>query len=99
MVIIRNTTKQTARYWIPENSGSSAIFWATTVVLGFTVPVAKPTAPPNRMIAAPTMESSPIARVIITTTGANAMNWFTPWVVQINAKMVVMIGIKIYRRF
>ncbi len=44
------------------------------------------------------MESSPIARVIITVTGAKAINWFTPWVVQISANKVVIIGIKIYSR-
>ena len=97
--MIRNTTKQTARYWIPENVGSSAISWATTVVLGFNIPVEKPTAPPSRIMAAPVMESSPMASVIITTTGAKAINWFTPCVVQISAKIVVMMGIKMYKRF
>ena len=55
-----------------------AISWATTVVLGFDIPVEKPTAPPSRIMAAPVMESSPMASVIITTTGAKAINWFTP---------------------
>ena len=35
------------------------------------------------MMAAPVMESSPIASASITITGANAMNMFTAWVVQI----------------
>ena len=79
---------------MPEKAGNSATSCAMSVVEGLSVPVVKPTQPPSRMIDAPTIESSPMARVIMTMTGANAMNWLTPWVVQMSAKVVVMMGMK-----
>ena len=66
------------------------------VVLIFSGPVAKPIAPPSRMIDAPVIESSPIAKDIMTMIGANAMKRFTPCVVQIRPKTSVRIGRKMY---
>ena len=82
---------------MPEYSGSSAIFCATTVVFGFNVPVENPMAPPSRMMAAPVIESRPIASASITITGANAMNMLTACVVQIRPNISVRIGINTYR--
>ena len=48
------------------------------------------------MMAAPVMESSPMAIASITIIGAKAMNRFTPCVVQIRANTRVRIGMKIY---
>ena len=94
-VAIKYTTKHIERYPIPEYKGKSAIFWLTIVVLTFKVPVEKPIAPPNRIIATPQIESSPNAKDIITITGAKAINIFTPWVVHINPNTKVRIGMNI----
>ena len=62
-------------------------------MLIFSPAVEKPIAPPSRIIATPVMESSPKAMAITTIMGANAMKWFTAWVLQITANSVVITGI------
>ncbi len=65
-------------------------------MLIFKVPVENPTAPPKRIIAAPVIESKPIAIESITITGAKAIKVFTACVVQIRANTKVKIEMNKY---
>ena len=78
LVITQKTTRQMARYQMPEKGTRPAISWASRVVLVCKVPVEKPTAPPSRMMDTPTRESRPSAKDSITVMGTNGMNRFTP---------------------
>ena len=63
---------------MPEKGGRPASSWAMSVVLGCSMPVAKPQAVPPVMMATAVIESSPSARQIITSTGAKATNSTSP---------------------
>ena len=57
---------------IPENTGSPTSPWATPMLKGFVIPLARPAPPAHTVMAIPTNASNPMERASITPRGTNA---------------------------